>query len=584
MYDGRDSSRVLGERMGGQHEFDCNADEQWASYNADVDPHCMSTFHNFSEYRIAEQQQYTSSLQQEGKDRDDAYKRSSPNLSRPFLRGIARDVARPSYDAYPDASDLVSDGETSYGYSFDRSSMGSCHTAMEGSAYKGFHSEAPQECSQRGNFEASRASSFEQAPHVRTRAESNIYNGCDFWGTNEDVYEVSEKMNTCGANVRASVHDGVQDLDQVEATVRVGHMIRRTGLEGDGSSLDLGQSTPSDKLLLSEIMLSKLSTNNENTHRFIEDCANLCGKDAVHAASHAVLQKSAKKGDIVTSEGLAELLLQCGSPDALVRPLNILLGVYVKHGDLVRANYWWDRFVSAGVKPTIVTYNTMINLCVRAREIRQAEWWIERLLQDGVQPCHVTFTTLIKACGQSRSPDRAEYWYRRMRAVGLQGDLVLHNAMIDVYTKCSNIKRAEIWFYEMQEEGVLPCQRTFNMLVHACAKSGNMKRASMWHTEMHRAGYRSDIYTYGALLEGCARCADTDLADYYIQCMCREGLTPNIVCLRSLLKVYLPLKDATCLANRLTYCMRHCGVSRHVIDQALASTGSRLRSAVVENL
>eukprot|EP00928_Gymnodinium_smaydae_P060689 TRINITY_DN4442_c0_g1_i1.p1 TRINITY_DN4442_c0_g1~~TRINITY_DN4442_c0_g1_i1.p1 ORF type:complete len:145 (+),score=20.32 TRINITY_DN4442_c0_g1_i1:38-436(+) len=111
-----------------------------------------------------------------------------------------------------------------------------------------------------------------------------------------------------------------------------------------------------------------------------------------------------------------------------------------------------------------------------------------------------------------------------------------------------------------------------------------MRRASAWHAEMHRAGFRSDVYTYGALLEGCSRRADADLADYYIQCMRREKLTPNIVCLRSLTKVYLPSKDVTRLANRLTYCMWYCGVSRHVVDNALASIDAHLRSAVLEHL
>eukprot|EP00928_Gymnodinium_smaydae_P067237 TRINITY_DN5017_c0_g1_i4.p1 TRINITY_DN5017_c0_g1~~TRINITY_DN5017_c0_g1_i4.p1 ORF type:complete len:616 (+),score=73.07 TRINITY_DN5017_c0_g1_i4:144-1850(+) len=568
--------------MGDQHAFDDYTEEQLASHQAEENTCCTEDFGDFPECHIVEQKQQRSSFQQVGKGHYYAQERSNPQSIRSF-RGAPSNVVRPSNQFHRNKCDLFSDDKTSY--SFDRSSSEeSCNVAVDEWAHHGYYSETAQSCSKQRNIEASCATWFEQAPHVPRCSGTNMYNGSDFWGANEDAYVADNKLKACDTNVNASRYDSRYASGRVGESVRVDHMTRHTGVASTESSFDLMRSKPSDKQLSSEMMLSRRSAQSENIHQFIDDCANFWGEGAEHAASHAIMQKSAKEGDIHTTERYAERLLQCEGSDALVRPLNIVLGACMKYGDLKRANYWWDRFVAFGVKPSVVTYNTMISISVRAGEILQAEWWIERLLQDGIQPCHVSFTTLIKAYGQAKRPDRAEYWFRRMRAVGLQGDLVLHNAMIDVYTKCSNVKRAENWFYEMQEEGVLPCQRTFNMLVHACAKSGNMKRASKWHTEMHRAGYRSDVYTYGALLEGCARCADTDLADYYIQCMCREGLTPNIVCLRSLLKVYLPLKDATCLANRLTYCMRHCGVSRHVIDQALASTGSRLRSAVVENL
>eukprot|EP00928_Gymnodinium_smaydae_P094240 TRINITY_DN7883_c0_g1_i1.p1 TRINITY_DN7883_c0_g1~~TRINITY_DN7883_c0_g1_i1.p1 ORF type:complete len:446 (-),score=92.29 TRINITY_DN7883_c0_g1_i1:233-1570(-) len=303
--------------------------------------------------------------------------------------------------------------------------------------------------------------------------------------------------------------------------------------------------------------------------------------DAVRAAANVLMQKFAAEGNIHFTERCAQMVLKLGPSPMLARTLNIVLAACVKTGNLEKALFWWNRFKKMDVETTLVSYNTMINVCARSKDIVQAEWWMNKMLQDGIEPCLISFTTLISVCGKLGKMSKAEEWCEQMHRYGLRGDIKLHNAMIDVYVKTNSLQKAEMWFYKMQREGVAPNQRTFNMIIHVCAKTGDMVQAERWHKMMLDSGLRCDAYTYGPLIEGCAQCGDMDLAEYFLDRMFSEKAMPNIVCLRSLVKVYTPLQEYGRLATVLNKCITDGRVSRRAIQDALSSSDARFKSNTI---
>eukprot|EP00928_Gymnodinium_smaydae_P056496 TRINITY_DN3986_c0_g2_i1.p1 TRINITY_DN3986_c0_g2~~TRINITY_DN3986_c0_g2_i1.p1 ORF type:complete len:683 (+),score=71.02 TRINITY_DN3986_c0_g2_i1:113-2161(+) len=297
-----------------------------------------------------------------------------------------------------------------------------------------------------------------------------------------------------------------------------------------------------------------------------------------------VMENFARQGSIHHTEKCAELMLRLGPSPVLARTFSIMIAACTKHGKVTKARHWWSRVTSLGIKPARIAFNSMIGVCARSGDMAEAEWWMQEMLSVGIEPCLVSFTTLVVACGQAGSYDKAEYWFQKMHAYGLRGDAVLYNAMFNACVKLGNVAKAEALFHEMQAEGVAPIQRTFNILIHAFAKCGNMQQAMCWHRKMQEFGWRCDEYTYGSLLEGCARFHDTTLAEDILLRMFSEKLKPNLVCLRSLIKVYGSMKDGDRLARVLSFCMHHSGVSPQDVQKALKSKGARLKSKALEEL
>eukprot|EP00928_Gymnodinium_smaydae_P089545 TRINITY_DN7349_c0_g6_i1.p1 TRINITY_DN7349_c0_g6~~TRINITY_DN7349_c0_g6_i1.p1 ORF type:complete len:676 (+),score=71.32 TRINITY_DN7349_c0_g6_i1:105-2132(+) len=316
----------------------------------------------------------------------------------------------------------------------------------------------------------------------------------------------------------------------------------------------------------------------------IEDILKAWNVDVVRGVLLGVMDNFAKQGNIHLTGKCAELMISFGPSLMLSRSFNIMLAACMGRGDVSAALQWWGRFTNLGVDPSLITFNTMIQVCTRGKDVHQAEWWMEQLIESGIQPCLKSFTTLIVAYGQSGAALKAETWYRKMRAHGLRADAVLHNAVIDMYAKNGDVTKAEMWFKDMQAEGVPPNQRTFNSLIRACVKSGDLQRAQRWQKEMEDSGCCCDLHTYGCLIEGCVGSHDADFAEHLIRRMISEKLRPNLVCLRSLLKVYRAAKGCRRLAHVLALCVRDGGVQMADLKKVLRSWAARSRGKVLEHV
>eukprot|EP00928_Gymnodinium_smaydae_P089541 TRINITY_DN7349_c0_g3_i1.p1 TRINITY_DN7349_c0_g3~~TRINITY_DN7349_c0_g3_i1.p1 ORF type:complete len:674 (+),score=94.30 TRINITY_DN7349_c0_g3_i1:104-2125(+) len=316
----------------------------------------------------------------------------------------------------------------------------------------------------------------------------------------------------------------------------------------------------------------------------IEDILKIWSVDVVRGVLLGIMDNFAKQGNIHRTGKCAELMISFGPSQMLERAFNITLAACMGRGDISTALQWWSRFTNLGVAPSLITFNTMIQVCTRGKDVHYAEWWMEQLIESGIQLGLVSFTTLIVAYGQSGAALKAETWYRRMRAHGLRADAVLYNAVIEMYAKIGDVMKAEMWFQDMQAEGVPPNQRTFNTLIRACVKSDDLHRAQRWHKEMEVSGCCCDLHTYGCLIEGCVNSHDMDFAEHLIRRMISEKLRPNLVCLRSLLKVYRAAKGCRRLAHVLALCVRDGGVQMADLKKVLRSWAARSRGKVLEHV
>ena len=64
---------------------------------------------------------------------------------------------------------------------------------------------------------------------------------------------------------------------------------------------------------------------------------------------------------------------------------------------------------TAGAKPSIVSFNSVIDACGKARQLRAAFELLDQVAQEGLAADTVTYTSLIDACGKSQQLERAPW-------------------------------------------------------------------------------------------------------------------------------------------------------------------------------
>lgn len=209
---------------------------------------------------------------------------------------------------------------------------------------------------------------------------------------------------------------------------------------------------------------------------------------------------------------------------------NSVLNVCAKVGNARFANKWWNLITEFGSVPNEISYNIMMNTCAQGQDGAAAESWMVRMMAAGISPCLVSFSTVISAFAKTGEVRKAELWYKRMLEARVNPDRVIFNSLINACAKSARPAKAERWFCEMRERGISPDLKTFNSLIHACAKNGDVHQGEFWLKSMEDSGFIPDKVTYGSIIHACAKHGTIEQSEYWMEQMIQQGLAPNLVC------------------------------------------------------
>jgi pentatricopeptide repeat domain-containing protein 1 len=122
------------------------------------------------------------------------------------------------------------------------------------------------------------------------------------------------------------------------------------------------------------------------------------------------------------------------------------------------------------------------------------------MLKAGVQPSVVAYNALIDACEKGAQWQRAVEVFEEMKVARVQPDVKLYSALISACEKGAQWQRAMAVFEEMKAARVQPTVITYSALISACEKGAQWQRAVEVFAEMKAAGVQPDVYTYNALI------------------------------------------------------------------------------------
>eukprot|EP00927_Polykrikos_kofoidii_P031665 TRINITY_DN27190_c0_g1_i1.p1 TRINITY_DN27190_c0_g1~~TRINITY_DN27190_c0_g1_i1.p1 ORF type:complete len:617 (+),score=52.11 TRINITY_DN27190_c0_g1_i1:133-1983(+) len=233
---------------------------------------------------------------------------------------------------------------------------------------------------------------------------------------------------------------------------------------------------------------------------------------------------------------------------------NSLIATCARSGDSFWARKWWGQMLAAGETPNVLSYNTMIKALSEAMDTEGAESCLQEMINQNLSPCKVTFGTLIHLYGKLGQLERAENMYRRSQQERIQPDLAIFNSLINACAKVGNVSKAEMWFAEIQKHGIHPDVKTYNTLISACAKADLVQRAESWFMEMESVGCKIDVISYGAIIHANAKVGDLARAIHWLDRMDLARIQPNAICFDTVLRACLLKHDphtASALVQRM---------------------------------
>ncbi|KAL0910455.1 hypothetical protein M5K25_021440 [Dendrobium thyrsiflorum] len=264
--------------------------------------------------------------------------------------------------------------------------------------------------------------------------------------------------------------------------------------------------------------------------------------------------------------GIVDLLIgKYVNSDVTIKLLNLLLWMYTKCSMVERAmstfrkmmdngflpeikncnrilrvlrdgNMWSDvravyqEMVKAGVQPTIVTYNTILDCYCKEGQAEEAYM----LLLDmefnnfaGCLPNDVTYNVVINGLSKKGELEKAEKLLAKMHSSG-NASAYTYNPLINALFSKGFADRALLFENDMLGRGVAPSVTTYNTIIYWLCKMGKVEEARRKFTEMESNGLVLDVVSYNSLMYGYCRLGNVMEALSLFEDLRRARIVPTV--------------------------------------------------------
>lgn len=193
-------------------------------------------------------------------------------------------------------------------------------------------------------------------------------------------------------------------------------------------------------------------------------------------------------GKIDEAQDLLECsIAQTGKAD--VRAYNIIIKGHASNKDIPALEAVVEDMKTAGVKPSSVTFNILIDAHARAGMLEKArEQMMEAAATKDVALDAWSYTSLIKACVEKDDMDGALAIRQEMQNAGIAATCITYSTLIDGFVRRGDVSRARSLLDEMIASGAEPSAVTYNSLLRGCMESSSEAESDDSWSAQKRAG------------------------------------------------------------------------------------------------
>ncbi|CAN6820389.1 unnamed protein product [Brassica oleracea] len=245
---------------------------------------------------------------------------------------------------------------------------------------------------------------------------------------------------------------------------------------------------------------------------------------------------------IKSFNSLLNALLKCGAFDEMKKVLtrvdeygepdactyNILISGYSQSGCFDEALKLFDEMVKKKVKPTGVTFGTIIRMLCNDLKVKEALKMKHDMLKVyGVFPTVHIYASLIKALCQDGELGLAFKLKDEVKA-----DSAIYSTLISSLIKAGRSDEVSGILEEMREKGCEPDTVTYNVLINGFCLENDFESAYKVLDDMVEKGLKPDVISYNMILGALFRIQNWKEGAYLFEDMPRRGCVPDVLSYR----------------------------------------------------
>lgn len=171
----------------------------------------------------------------------------------------------------------------------------------------------------------------------------------------------------------------------------------------------------------------------------------------------------------------------------------------------------FQRAVAEGVEPTSFLYNALIGKLGKARRIDDCLSYFAEMRANNVRPTSVTYGTIVNALCRVSDERFAEEMFEEMESMpNYKPRPAPYNSMIQYFLTTKRDRSKVLAYYErMQSRNIKPTMHTYKLLIdaHASLEPVDMDAAEKVLQSMQSAGQQPDAVHYASLVhaKGCVQ-------------------------------------------------------------------------------
>ncbi|KAG1326177.1 putative ATP-citrate synthase beta chain protein 1 [Cocos nucifera] len=251
-----------------------------------------------------------------------------------------------------------------------------------------------------------------------------------------------------------------------------------------------------------------------------------------------------------------------------------MISAYARSGLAAEAMGVFGSMKAAGLRPTTISYNAVIDACGKGGvDLQFTLEFFREMLHDGLCPDRKTFNSLLAACSRAGHLEDARVMFDEMIHLGIGRDIYTYNTFIDAICKCGNMELAVQVMLDMPTNNVRPNVVTYstlmdgyskleqfdealkiyekmkslkirldrvcyNTLLSIYVKTGRYEEIARVCEEMNVVGVNKDTVTYNSLINGYGKQGRLDVVAYLVQDMRERGVAPSVLTYSTLIDIY----------------------------------------------
>lgn len=152
------------------------------------------------------------------------------------------------------------------------------------------------------------------------------------------------------------------------------------------------------------------------------------------------------------------------------------------------AEVFFKEMKEMGVKPDVVSYNSLIDVYCKGKEMEKAYKVVNEMRNEDIAPDVITYTSIIGGLGLIGQPDKARDVLKEMKEYGCYPDVAAYNATIRNFCIAKRLRDAYSLMDEMVNKGLSPDATTYNLFFRVYYWSNDLNSSWNLYTRMIGTG------------------------------------------------------------------------------------------------